>query len=129
MAAGHDDYKRLETPTGQTLEPCPVCAAAAEVWQLSEVEKGTTSKVVMCSNGLMFGPQDGVMNEGCLLYMPPNDFYCPTVREAVKYWNEYAKALEKQRRARRWETAKVLRQESPNAKLSGPAKRSFDRSA
>jgi hypothetical protein len=52
---------------------------------------------------------DGVVNEGCLLYLPPRGFYQATIREDIKYWNEYAKALIVQRRARNWQTAKVLR--------------------
>ena len=49
---------------------------------------------------------------GCLLYLPPQPFYRATIREAVRYWNDYAKALEKLRRAKHWETAKVLRGQS-----------------
>jgi hypothetical protein len=41
--------------------------------------------------------------------MPPDDFYRGTIREAVKYWNDFGKALESQRRARNWEIAKPLR--------------------
>jgi len=69
----------------------------------------------MCSNGEKFGPQDGLTNEGCLLYMPPQDFYRGRIVEAVKYWNEYAKALNAQRRQRNWQRARVLRETPSNA--------------
>lgn len=105
----HDNYKKVDTPEGVHLEPCPVCASAAELWRYSDSPNSPTTTAVMCSNGQAFGPQEGITNEGCLLFMPPDDFQRGTIREAVKYWNEYAKALESQRRARRWEAAKVLR--------------------
>lgn len=107
MTTNHNEYKRLDTPTG--LELCPCCGSAAKLWQYSKSVDAPASKVVCCANGEQFGPQEGMVNEGCLLYMPPDDFYRATVREAVKYWNEYAKALTSQQRARRWETAQVLR--------------------
>lgn len=30
------------------------------------------------------------MNEGCLLYMPPDEFHHGRAADAVKFWNEYA---------------------------------------
>jgi hypothetical protein len=105
----HDEYKALDTPAGQHIAACPVCGAAGALWQYSESEQAATEKSVMCTNGEAFGPQDGIVTEGCLLYMPPRGFYQATIREAIKYWNEYAKALIVQRRARNWQTAKVLR--------------------
>ena len=112
MTTNHNEYKRLDTPTG--LELCPCCGSAAKLWQYSKSVDAPASKVVCCANGEQFGPQEGMVNEGCLLYMPPDDFYRATVREAVKYWNEYAKALTSQQRARRWETAQVLRSNAGN---------------
>jgi len=103
----HDDYKRLETPPG--LEPCPCCGSDAQLWQHSESEADPTEKAVMCANGERFGPQDGLINEGCPLYMPGQGHYQPTIKAAVKYWNEFAKALTAQQRKRRWERAQVLR--------------------
>ena len=55
------------------------------------------------------------MNEGCLLYMPPQDFYRGRIAEAVKFWNQYALSLNAQRRERNWQRAKVLREVTPNA--------------
>ena len=89
----HDDYKPLVTPAGVTLRACPVCGAAPEIWQYSMSDDAPTSKAVMCSNGERIGPQDGVANDGCVLYMPPENFYRSRIVEAVKYWNEYAVAL------------------------------------
>ena len=115
----HDNYKCLEVPAGVTLRPCPVCASDAALWQYSESEKSITTKAVMCSNGTAFGPQDGLTNEGCLLYMPPNGFYKATIREGVKYWNDYAAALEKMQRFNRWSRAQVLRT-TPHTKEPKP---------
>lgn len=96
----HDDYKQLDLsqlvtapPNPVTLERCPVCASAAQLWQYSESETSPRKLLVMCSHGEAIGPQDGLTNEGCLLYMPPNQFYRETIRDAVRYWNEFAKAL------------------------------------
>lgn len=94
----HDDYKRLETPDG--LPHCPCCGAEVELWQFSEAETAPTTKVVMCSNGVQFGPQDGLVGEGCPLYMPNQLHYRATIRDAVKYWREFAEALESQRAER-----------------------------
>lgn len=38
------------------------------------------------------------------------DFYRGRIAEAVKFWNEYAKALNAQRRERNWKRAQVLRE-------------------
>ena len=104
-------YKKAELPAGAHVEPCPVCGADAELWQYSkDFKNGPIDKVVMCANGERFGPQDGAVNEGCLLYMPPQDFYRGRVVEAVKFWNQYAKALNAQRRGRNWKRAQVLRE-------------------
>ena len=116
MTTPWEMYKQLDTPEG--LELCPCCGSAAQLWQYSESATAPTSKVICCENAEQFGPQDGLVNGGCLLYMPPEGFYRPTLREAVKYWNEYAKALTSQQRARRWEAAQVLRS---NAAMTGPA--------
>ena len=100
-------YKQLDTP--ENLELCPCCGSVAQLWQYSESATAPTSKAICCANGDKFGPQDGMANEGCLLYMPPENFYRATIREAVNFWNEYAKALTSQQRARRWEKARVIR--------------------
>jgi hypothetical protein len=104
-----EQYTQLTAPDGTTFEPCPCCASTPELWQY-ELPTGGATKVVMCSNGTAFGPQDGIANEGCPLYMPDDGFYRATIREAVRYWNEYAKALVKQQRANRWANAQVLGQ-------------------
>ena len=96
----HLEYKRLPIPVGAQLEPCPVCGSAAELLQHSESEAAPTRKAVWCTNGDGFGPQDREVYEGCLLYMPPHEFYKATIHEAVQYWNEYASALKALRRDR-----------------------------
>jgi len=105
----YDQFKKVETPEGVHIEACPVCSAIAELWRFSETSESPTETAVMCSNGDAFGPQSGIACEGCLLNMPPQEFYRDTIRDAVRFWNEYAKALTSQRRARNWEAAKVLR--------------------
>jgi hypothetical protein len=103
----HDDYKQLDLSQiasvppngGPTLEPCPVCGSEAQLWQYSESDTAPRKLLGMCSHGEPIGPQDGLTNEGCLLYMPPNQFYRETIRDAVRYWNEFAKALTAMRAA------------------------------
>jgi hypothetical protein len=68
QGAAWEEYKPLEFQPGQHVEACPVCGAAASLWQYSESETAPTSKAVCCVNGDAFGPQDGIVNEGCLLY-------------------------------------------------------------
>lgn len=79
---------------------CPVCGDRPSLWQF--IEKGSTaSKVVMCNNGAeLWEGQGGLASEGCLLYMPPQDFYRATKREAIAHWNRYADALTKLRSTR-----------------------------
>ncbi len=110
MTQPHDDYKALTTPDGTRLDACPVCGHPAELWQYSTSTDGPTTKLVCCTRGDPFGPQEGQAMGGCLLYLPPQPFYQATIREAVRYWNDYARALVKLRTAKHWETAKVLRE-------------------
>lgn len=91
------------------IDRCPVCGADAAVWEFAENKGDPVQRVVMCANGEKFGPQDGMLNEGCLLYMPPEQFYHGTGRDAVRYWNEYARALCTQRRKRNWANHQILR--------------------
>lgn len=103
MTVQHDDYKKLLIPDGVTLEPCPCCAADTELWQYSTSETAPTSKLVCCSNGEQFPPQDGALGGcGCVMYMPPQEFYKATIKAAISYWNEWAKAMCQQQRSRRW---------------------------
>lgn len=109
MATG--DYTSIPTPEGVTFAACPCCGSTPSLWQYIENDE-SASKAVMCDNGTAFGPQSGLTDEGCPLNMPPQGFYRATIREAVNYWNEYAKALTAQQRANRWRTAQVLRNET-----------------
>ena len=103
------DYKNIETPVGTCIEVCPCCGSEASLFRYSEIENGPTQVVVMCSNGDPIGQQEGIVYAGCPLYMPNNDFYCATVREAVRYWNNYAKALNAIRRRNRWAKHSAIR--------------------
>ena len=111
-----DMYWHMPNPP-KPLEPCPVCGSDAVVWEFAEKAGDPVQRVVMCNNGERFGPQDGIMNDGCLLYMPPQEFYHGTGRDAARYWNEYAKALCAQRRGRNWTRAQVLRKDTPAAEI------------
>jgi hypothetical protein len=106
----HDDYRPMEPAPAEPLEACPCCGSSARVWEYSEAPGATVQRVVMCDQSGSIGPRDSLVYEGCLLQMPPNDFYRGTGRDAVRYWNEYAKALTAAQRANRWKTAQVLRE-------------------
>lgn len=107
MSRAYDNYKLWEPqPDPATIKPCPICGTSGEVWQYADKPDSQLLRVVMCKNGESFGPQikDGhVILGGCLLYMPPNDFYRATTKEAVKYWNDYAEALLKMRKSNQGE--------------------------
>lgn len=83
----------VETPDGVTLDACPVCGSHAEIWRYSKTPDAPTETAVCCSNAMAIGPQLSSIYSGCLLYMPPNDFYRGTIREAVKFWTEYGAAV------------------------------------
>jgi hypothetical protein len=104
-----EQYIQLALPEDKPIEDCPCCGSTPTLWQYQSADGEATSKSVMCSNGTAFGPQDGIADEGCPLYMPSQGFYRATIREAINYWNEYAKALMKQQRANRWAKHSVLR--------------------
>lgn len=108
-----DQYNEL--PTTEGMEPCPCCGADASMWEFV-TERGA-QKVGMCTNGEAFGPQQdehqGITNAGCPLYMATPGHYQPTIREAVSFWNEYAKALTALQRSNRWRRAQVLRSKEP----------------
>lgn len=89
----HQEFKKVAIPDGARLESCPVCGSDAELMQHSESDTAPTRRVVWCTNGDGFGPQDREVFEGCLLCLPPHEFYKATIHEAVQYWNEYAQAL------------------------------------
>jgi hypothetical protein len=72
------------------------------MWRYSEKPTDIIQHVAMCSHNEKIGSRDGLVNEGCLLSMPPDDFYKPTIREASSYWNDFAAgvlALRKERSA------------------------------
>ncbi len=98
-----------EITTEAHIERCPVCGGAPALWRFAVSETSPATKAVMCNASERIGPQDGIASEGCLLYMPPDDFYRATEREAVRYWNEFAKALAALQRKNRWATAQVIR--------------------
>lgn len=117
----HEEFKKIDFPQGGHIEPCPLCASHVELWQRSDSPDAPTHKAVCCTNNEPIGKQTGLMNEGCVFYMPPEDFYRATIREAISYWNDYAKAITAQRRKNSWEFANVLRSTKPSETDSVPA--------
>lgn len=96
------DYQKIEAFRVPTLRACPCCGSAGEAWRYRDTEESSTV-AICCSNGERFGPQDGEYNSGCLLYMPPSQFYQSRIKEAAEYWNEYAGSLDAIRRKNREE--------------------------
>jgi hypothetical protein len=121
MTKAYEMYKQIDISQGVSLLPCPCCGMSAQLWRYAKSGIDPSTLVAMCSNGDKFGPQDGAINEGCLLYMPPDNFYRATIRDAVKYWNEYASALLLMQRSNRWKTANVLRRGTNEGEPHDPA--------
>ena len=105
------DYKLMEPQPAEPLEACPCCGSSARVWEYTEKAGAPVVRVAMCNHEGSIGPRDAQVYTGCLLQMPPDDFYRGTGHAAVRYWNEYAKALTATQRENRWRTAQVLRGE------------------
>lgn len=105
----HELFTKIDPPDGYTISECPCCSSDGVLYQFQKIEGGAATKVVMCANGDRFGPQDGIQDEGCLLYMPPEGHYQATIREAVSYWNSYANSLQAMRRKNAWARHSVLR--------------------
>lgn len=76
-----------------TIEPCPICNSQAQLWRFSEDMDSPVSHVVMCSHDGPIGQRGGLVFDGCLLVMPPDDFYQPRQIQAINYWNDYAIAV------------------------------------
>lgn len=101
-----DQFNLLLTPEGSAIEACPCCGSNAQVYEIVSEDRAT-QKLVCCSNGERFGPQDGTNDDGCPLFMGTLGHHQPTIREAVKYWNEYAKSLTALQRKNRWQKVKA----------------------
>ena len=93
----HEQYRHMQPQPTEKPVACPLCGGDAIVWEFSESMDSTVTRVVMCEHGDAIGPQDGLVNCGCLLYMPPDQFYRATGRDAVNYWNRFALALDELR--------------------------------
>lgn len=88
----HDDYKPLLCERSK-LARCPVCGSEGSLWQYTTSPMSPRKVLVMCTHGEAIGPQSGLVHEGCLLYMPSDDFYRETERDAIRFWNGFAAAL------------------------------------
>lgn len=88
------DYHAIELPDGKHLERCPVCGSGAALYLYGDPKSDTPcGKVVCCTNNVKFGPQEGIASEGCLLFLPPLEFYHHRKISAIEYWNAYSIAL------------------------------------
>ena len=76
-----EEYKKLDSVSYFHIKKCPFCGSPAELWE-HQLANGTYRKVVMCSNG-----GDGLDDEGCPMYMPPDGFYQATKLAAIDIWN------------------------------------------
>lgn len=65
-----------------TLEPCPFCGSAAEMWEYSPHD-GCHQKVVMCNKA---GDESKGIDE-CPMYMPSDGFCAATKNQAREIWN------------------------------------------
>lgn len=77
-----NDYKKADIPSDMEVTVCKYCGAQAALFKFDS--NSSFLKVVCCSN-------QGDENEGiepCPLYLPTSDYYKPTRREAILYWNE-----------------------------------------
>lgn len=116
-----DIYRLMEPAPSEPAQACPCCGSSARVWEYVEKPGAEVMRVVMCDNHDSIGPRDSMVYEGCLLQMPPNDFYRGRGHDAVRYWNEYAKALTALQRKNRWQTAQALRTTTQTWDRSMPA--------
>jgi acyl carrier protein len=108
----HEEHKQLPIPEGQEISPCPVCGAEAELWQFSESPTSPTSKFVACPTGSSSTlKREDLTNGGCLLFLPPDDFYRATAKNAIQYWNEFAKNVAELREKNLAERSKPKRTE------------------
>lgn len=114
----HEMYTQLDAPDGKVIAECPCCSADGVLYQYQKHKDGPATKVVMCANGDRIGPQSGIAGEGCPLYMPGDEHYRATIREAIAYWNDYSRALRAIRRKKNWERHSALRE---GAKATGEA--------
>lgn len=101
MSNAEELYECLVEPDGLSSETvtCSVCGSAPALWQYKE-KGGSFSKVVMCVNGESVIDPNDVLDDGCVMYMPPMNFYKATRREAIKHWNLWHTAMREQRQAR-----------------------------
>ena len=89
----HEMYHKATPLDGRSMEPCPCCGSDVELWEFQAKPGAACTKVVMCMHSDPIGAQQGLAVDGCPMYMPSDDFYRATQREAVTYWNDFAKAL------------------------------------
>lgn len=70
---------------GQLVARCPCCQKIPSMWERTGGSFSTV-KAVSCNQG---DPWGGLEN-GCPLYMPPEEFYKATYAQAANVWNVWA---------------------------------------
>lgn len=93
---GGDLYSRIrdQKECGELgFHNCAVCGDGVELWAYNDLKSDVRTYSLMCTREGKFGPQDSLIGSGCVLYMPPHEFYCATAREAGVYWNEWSAAI------------------------------------
>ena len=107
LSTGSDSFnlvRSVEACKDIGVHSCPVCGAGVELYSYKESPDRNLTWSVACTRSENFGPQSDLMKEtGCVLYLPPQDFYCATEREAIRYWNDWHKAVNDLRMASRIE--------------------------
>ncbi len=101
-APAHEMYREMHPQPSEPIATCPLCGSKALVFDFSEKPDDIVTRVVMCEMGEAKSeddpcPRDALAYSGCPFFMPPDDFYQPTGRQAVRYWNEFASWLLRQR--------------------------------
>lgn len=87
-----EQFTPIPVPSNVALAACPVCGGPAELYE-DTLKSGSVRKVVCCSTGEASAQLAG----GCVLFLPPEEFYYPTIREAARHWNSYAEAAGRMR--------------------------------
>jgi hypothetical protein len=86
------DYTMVDPRRHAAVLPCCVCGSKPQVWRYQE-SKDSSTVAVCCVNAEGFQDTDpSLFGAGCLLYMPPRNFYRARIVEAVEYWNAYQRA-------------------------------------
>ena len=90
-----DNFDVIDNPNRHCapIRKCSCCAGIARLWRYSK-DGSELQYFVGCDRSEEIGPQTSLVFSGCPLNEPNSEFYRPTQREAVKFWNDYNDALD-----------------------------------